>query len=110
MLAIFHVGLRAAKVYEMHFCFFQIVIIEQVLVLVIFFKALQLLTDLKTDHCIEVLETIVVVSLIIGSEHDVVCLDIKVHISQRVELFDAVYHLDTHFQNVNFSEVQVVTF
>ena len=55
--------------------------IEQVLVLMIFFKALYLLIGLETAHGFEVPETINVVSFIIGPEHNVVYLDVEVHIS-----------------------------
>ena len=56
-------------------------VIEHVLVLMIFFKALYLLIGLEIAHGFEVPETINVVSFIIGPEHNIVYLDVEVHIS-----------------------------
>ena len=81
MLAILNIRFRATKVNEMHGGFFEIEIFEHVLILMLFLNTRQLLSGLKINHGHQVSQAIAVVSIIVSTEHNVVCLDVKMHIT-----------------------------
>jgi hypothetical protein len=97
VFAVLQIRVRAPKIDQVHLGFLQMNVVEHVLVYVIVFETLQLFVAFQANHLAEFPTTVVVVGLIIWSEQNIVHFNVKMHISQLVKFFDAVYHLDAHF-------------
>ena len=50
-----------------------------------------------------VLGNFVIKDLVVATEHDIVNFDIEVDVAETVKLFDALNHLDAHFEHIHLS-------